>query len=109
VYSSRFLADTAGQARFRQTSEGSVTPCLHDVCMAYLFEDSLPTHTDPPLLIDCDECSLASTDACTDCMVTYLCSRQPGEAVVVELAEHRAITLLAGAGLVPPLRHVERG
>ena len=77
--------------------------------MAYLSRDSRPTDTDPPLQIDCNECSLVCTDACSDCMVTYLCSRQPGEAVVVELAEHRAISLLAGAGLVPPLRHVDRG
>ncbi|HJL89741.1 MAG TPA: hypothetical protein QF905_05350 [Acidimicrobiales bacterium] len=77
--------------------------------MAFLPRNPLPTHTGPPLLIDCNDCSLVDTDACSDCMVTYLCSRQPGEAVVVELAEHRAISLLAGAGLVPPLRHVDRG
>jgi len=70
---------------------------------------SHPNPSEPALLIDCNACSLLATDACSDCMVTYLCSRQPGEAVVVDLAEHRAISLLAGAGLVPPLRHVDQG
>ncbi len=42
-------------------------------------------------------------------VVTYLCGRQPGEAVVADLEERRAFSLLAGVGLVPPLRHAEKG
>ena len=60
------------------------------------------------LLIDCEDCSQAYTDTCSDCVVTYLCGRQPGEAVVVDLEERRAFSLLAGVGLVPPLRHAEQ-
>jgi hypothetical protein len=61
-----------------------------------------------PLTIDCDECAMQDTDACADCVVTFICSREPGEAVVVDVAEERAIRLLSGAGLLPQLRHVRR-
>ena len=60
------------------------------------------------LTIDCDECVMQGTDACSDCVVTFICSREPGEAVVVDVAEERAIRLLSGAGLLPRLRHVRR-
>ena len=58
--------------------------------------------------IDCDDCAMQGTDTCADCVVTFICSRQPGEAVVVDVAEERAIRLLSGAGLLPELRHVRR-
>ena len=61
-----------------------------------------------PLVIDCDDCTMQGTDWCADCVVTFICSRQPGEAVVVDVAEERAIRLLSTAGLVPELRHVRR-
>lgn len=60
------------------------------------------------LVIDCDECAMQDTDTCADCVVTFICSREPGEAVVVDVAEERAIRLLSGAGLLPELRHVRR-
>ncbi len=60
------------------------------------------------LTIDCDECAVQHTDACDDCVVTFICSREPGEAVVVDVAEERAIRLLSGAGLLPELRHIRR-
>ena len=60
------------------------------------------------LTIDCAECSLEGTDACDDCVVTFLCSRAPDEAVVIDVAEARAVRLLSRAGLVPSLRHVRR-
>jgi hypothetical protein len=63
---------------------------------------------DGPLVIDCDDCAMQGTDACADCVVTYICSREPGEAVIVDVAEERAIRLLSGAGLLPRLRHVRR-
>ncbi|HEY2999603.1 MAG TPA: hypothetical protein VGJ43_13560 [Acidimicrobiales bacterium] len=61
-----------------------------------------------PLVIDCDDCAMQGTDCCADCVVTFICSREPGEAVVVDVAEERAIRLLSTAGLVPELRHVRR-
>jgi hypothetical protein len=60
------------------------------------------------LTIDCDECVLQGTDACDDCLVTFLCQRAPDEAVVIDVAEARAVRLLGQAGLVPALRHRRR-
>jgi hypothetical protein len=58
--------------------------------------------------IDCDECAMYDTDTCGDCVVTYICSREPDNAVIIDVAEARAIRLLANAGLVPQLRHRRR-
>jgi hypothetical protein len=60
------------------------------------------------LTIDCDECELLGTAACHDCVVTFLCGREPGDAVVIDVGEARAVRLLAEAGLVPALRHARR-
>lgn len=60
------------------------------------------------LTIDCDDCQLQGTDACQDCIVTFICGREPDDAVVIDADEHRAVRLLAGAGLVPELRHVRK-
>lgn len=60
------------------------------------------------LRIDCDDCAMQGTSCCDDCVVTFVCTREPGEALVVELAEARAMRVLAGAGLLPQLRHVRR-
>jgi len=68
-----------------------------------------PTPTsDPTYTIDCDECSMQGTEACADCVVTFLCQREPGDAIVVDLAEYRALELLAESGLAPSLRHRRR-
>jgi hypothetical protein len=58
------------------------------------------------LTIDCDECVMQHTSTCDDCVVTFVVNREPGEALVIDVAEERAVRLLAGAGLVPRLRHV---
>jgi hypothetical protein len=58
--------------------------------------------------IDCDECSLQGTSACDDCVVTFLC-RPERSAVVIDMAEARAVRLLGEAGLVPALRHIAKG
>jgi len=62
---------------------------------------------DEPLLIDCGTCTERHTDTCEDCVVTFICGRTPGDAVVVQLADFRAMRMLGEAGLVPPLRHSE--
>lgn len=63
----------------------------------------------PPLtVIDCESCIARQTAACDDCVVTYLCSREPDEAVVIDVAEARALRMLGDAGLVPRLRHRRR-
>ena len=57
------------------------------------------------MVIDCDTCAMQDTDTCADCVVSFVISTDPGEALVVDLAELRAIRLLGEAGLVPRLRH----
>ncbi|NNC80842.1 MAG: hypothetical protein HKN94_11915 [Acidimicrobiales bacterium] len=61
--------------------------------------------TSPTTIIDCDTCVMQHTPACSDCVVTYLCDREPEQAVVIEIADLRAMRMLADAGLVPELRH----
>jgi len=48
---------------------------------------------------------MRSTAACDECVVTFICDREPDDAVVIDVAEARAIRLLGRSGLVPPLRH----
>jgi len=57
------------------------------------------------LRIDCDECVMRMTAACDDCLVTFVVGRCPGEALVIDVEEERAVRMLTGAGLVPRLRH----
>jgi hypothetical protein len=60
------------------------------------------------LRIDCADCRMLATRACADCLVTYLCTRDESGAVVVDVAEHRALRLLQHEGLAPRLRHAGR-
>jgi hypothetical protein len=63
------------------------------------------TPTRSTISISCDDCELQHTDACADCIVTFVLRREPNDAVVVDVAEARAIRMLGRAGLVPELRH----
>jgi hypothetical protein len=58
--------------------------------------------------ISCDECAMQRTDACDDCIVTFLCDREPHDAVVVDVSEARALRVISDAGLVPSFRHRRR-
>lgn len=58
------------------------------------------------LTIDCDCCTMRATRACDDCVVTFICSREPDEAVIIDVAEERAVRMLIRSGLVPDLRHI---
>jgi hypothetical protein len=58
--------------------------------------------------ISCEDCTMRATPACDDCVVTFLCDREPDDAVTIDLAEERAVRLLADVGLVPRLRHDAR-
>jgi len=51
---------------------------------------------------------MQGTEACGDCVVSYVCSREPGDALVVDLGEYRALEMLAESGLMPTLRHRRR-
>jgi hypothetical protein len=60
------------------------------------------------LSISCGECVMEGTAACSDCVVTFLLDREPGDAVVIDVTEARALRLLAQGGLAPTLRHRRR-
>lgn len=56
------------------------------------------------LILDCNDCVMQGTDACSDCVVAYVLERDEG-AVVFDVAEERALRSLAQAGLVPDVRY----
>jgi len=58
--------------------------------------------------ISCSDCIMRDTEACDDCVVTFLCDRAEPGAVVLDLDTARTVRLLSQAGLVPPLRHATR-
>ncbi len=51
---------------------------------------------------------MAHTDACDDCVVSFILRREPGDAVVIDAEEERALRSLQGGGLVPEIRHHPR-
>ena len=57
------------------------------------------------LRIDCGQCEMQHSAACDDCVVSFIVNREPGEAIVFDVAEARALRSLSSAGLVPELRH----
>jgi hypothetical protein len=61
-----------------------------------------------PLTISCGDCVMDGTDACADCVVTFLCGRDAGDAVVIAVEDVRALRLLERGGLAPSLRHRRR-
>lgn len=63
---------------------------------------------DDAFTISCDDCVAKGTSVCGDCVVTFICGRHPDDAVIIDVAEERAVRLLAVAGLVPSLRHERR-
>lgn len=62
----------------------------------------------PTIAINCDDCALQETDACDDCLVSFVLGRDPDDAVVIDATEARAVRMLARAGLVPTLRFASR-
>lgn len=56
------------------------------------------------MIIDCDTCRVRGP-ACGDCVVTVLLGPR-GARPDLDVAEQRAIGVLAASGLVPPLRLV---
>lgn len=60
------------------------------------------------IAISCDDCSLQGTDACDDCLVTFVLGREPDDAVVIDAQEERTLRSLSRAGLVPSLRFSSR-
>lgn len=59
------------------------------------------------MLVDCDECVMQHTDACSDCVVTAILEIQPGPLDLGE-PEVTALESMAELGLVPNLRLVPK-
>ncbi len=60
------------------------------------------------LTIDCFECQLQHSDACQDCLVSFVIDRDPKDALIIDVEEERAVRMLEKAGLLPRLRFAER-
>ena len=58
--------------------------------------------------IDCAECVMQGTSACSDCVVTFVVRRSPGDALLIDADVERDLRLLGAAGLVPRSRHRRR-
>jgi hypothetical protein len=67
-------------------------------------EPVVDVDVDQGLTIDCERCVARQSDACRDCVVTFLLEREPDDAVVIDAEEARAMRMLGRAGLVPELR-----
>ena len=65
----------------------------------------MANHPSGTITIDCATCVMRHTSTCDECVVTFLCEREPSEAVLLDLAELQALRRLAVAGLAPSLRH----
>ena len=59
------------------------------------------------MLISCDDCRMQGTDACSECVVSFILDRSD-EAVVFDAAEERAIREMNRAGLLPGVRWQQR-
>lgn len=60
------------------------------------------------ITISCDTCVRRHSDWCSDCVVRAMSAHGDStDAVVLDLAEERAVRLLAAAGMIPALQHRE--
>ncbi|MBV9383716.1 MAG: hypothetical protein JOY82_25785 [Streptosporangiaceae bacterium] len=55
------------------------------------------------MVIDCDRCDMRGI-ACGDCAVAVLIG-EPRHRASLDVAERRALTVLANAAMIPPLRY----
>lgn len=67
----------------------------------------MSTSADGSITIDCDDCAMRGTDTCATCVVTFICDRDPGDALVIDVEERRALRLLGRSGLLPELCHTQ--
>jgi hypothetical protein len=55
-------------------------------------------------VIDCDQCVARATNACGDCVVTFLLQADDQQSLELDAAQEVALNRLAQHGLVPMLR-----
>ena len=71
--------------------------------------DTTEHHEDSnSLSISCADCCHKDSATCSDCVVTFLCNREPDDAVVIDVTEARGLRLLQQVGLVPGIRFADR-
>lgn len=58
--------------------------------------------------ISCDDCELRASRSCAGCLVSFVLDREPGDAVILDAEEARAVRVLQRAGLVAPSRFRSR-
>lgn len=63
---------------------------------------------DVAVTISCDDCALRASTSCTGCLVSFVLDREPGDAVILDAEEARAVRVLQRAGLVAPSRFRSR-
>ena len=68
------------------------------------MSEQAPSDSGAAVTIDCDRCVLQYTAACSGCLVSFVLDRDPGDAVIIDVDEARALRVLHRAGLVPPSR-----
>jgi hypothetical protein len=103
-------AGTDGKRPTGSEPTGNV-PTRDEPAKAEDLGDNVPedrSEGDTDLVISCDDCVMQDTDACKDCLVSFILNREPGDALVIDATEARALRMLSRAGLVPGPRHVRR-
>ncbi len=100
------VLDPRGEARRRHPAAGGRGARPQLAVVVSTPPPASGADDDDVLVIDCDECARQDTDACGECVVTFLCDRDAGGPVVVDLATERAVRLLGEVGLVPTLKHL---
>jgi hypothetical protein len=62
--------------------------------------------------ISCDDCSMRSTSACDDCVVTFVMGDTAfdgHEPLILDLEQARVVRMFTRAGLVPDLKFQDAG
>lgn len=68
-----------------------------------------PEREDGWITVDCDFCPRACAEACADCPVTFIGGREVDDALVIDVAEVRALRALQEAGFAAQVvRRYER-
>ena len=50
-------------------------------------EQLINANENQDLVIDCGTCVIKDSNMCKECVVTFICNRDPGEALVIDLEE----------------------
>lgn len=76
----------------------------HDETVLHDVIEGWSESPESALTIDCDACALKDTAACRGCLVSFVLDRDPGDAVIFDADEARAVRLLSRGGLLPDSR-----